>query len=141
LAVTKKGILNKLYIVFIIITLFLIAIVVRLTDIQFTDGEKYRELSQQLTLRNDTIFANKGSVFSDDGSLLATSMSRYEIRMDAFTVEEEVFEKNIRALSEKLAKKFGKSASNWEVKLEKPEILKTDIYLLLKDLGITIICW
>jgi cell division protein FtsI (penicillin-binding protein 3) len=135
LAVTKKGILNKLYIVFIIITLFLIAIVVRLTDIQFTDGEKYRELSQQLTLRNDTIFANKGSVFSDDGSLLATSMSRYEIRMDAFTVEEEVFEKNIRALSEKLAKKFGKSASNWEVKIRKARNTKNRYLFIAKGLG------
>ena len=32
----------------------MIAIVVRLTDIQFTDGEKYRDLSELLTLRNDT---------------------------------------------------------------------------------------
>ena len=135
MAVTKKGILNKLYIVFIVITLFLIAIIVRLTDIQFTDGEKYRALSEQLTLRKDTIFANKGSVFSDDGSLLATSMSRYEIRMDAYTVEEEVFEKNIRALSEKLAKKFGKPAANWETKIRKARNTKNRYLFIVKGLG------
>ena len=81
------------------ITLFLLAIIFRLTNIQYVDGEKYRALSEQLTLRNDTIFANRGNVFSSDGSLLATSMSQYEIRMDAFTVDATDFEKNIRSLS------------------------------------------
>ena len=120
---------------FILITLFLIAIVVRLTDIQFTDGEKYRDLSEQLTLRNDTIFANKGSVFSDDGSLLATSMSQYEIRMDAFTVDGDVFEKYIRALSGKLSKKFGKSESYWETKIRKARNTKNRYLYIAKGLG------
>lgn len=120
---------------FIIITLFLIAIVVRLTDIQFTDGEKYRDLSEQLTLRNDTIFANRGSVFSDDGSLLATSMSQYEIRMDAYTVDGEVFEKNIRALSNKLSKKFGKTESYWETKIRKARNTKNRYLYIAKGLG------
>ena len=98
MAVTKKGILNKLYFVFVFITLFLLAIIVTLTNIQYADGEKYRNLSEQLTLRNDTIFANRGNVFSADGSLLATSMSQYHIRMDAYTVKAVVFEKNIQNL-------------------------------------------
>ena len=99
MAVTKKSILNKLYFVLVFATIFLVLIVVRLTNIQFADGEKYRDLSEQLTLRNDTIFANRGNVFSSDGSLLATSMSQYEIRMDAFTVDSKIFEKEIRNLS------------------------------------------
>jgi len=82
LAVTQNGIVNKLYFVFVFITIFLVAIIFRLTNIQFANGEKYLNLSEQLTLRNDTIFANRGNVFSSDGSLLATSMSQYEIRMD-----------------------------------------------------------
>jgi cell division protein FtsI (penicillin-binding protein 3) len=135
LATTQKSILNKLYIVFVLITFALIAIVVRLTNIQFTDGEKYRALSEQLTLRNDTIFANKGSVFSDDGSLLATSMSRYEIRMDAYTVNEEVFEKNIRLLAEKLSNKFGKSASQWESKIRKARNSRNRYLFIAKNLG------
>ena len=108
-----------MYIVFVLITILFVAIIVRLTNIQFADGYKYRELSEQLTLRSDTIYSNKGSVFSDDGSLLATSMSQYEIRMDAFTIEEGVFEDNILALSEKLSKRFGKSTSYWETKIRK----------------------
>ena len=118
-----------------VVTLLLIAIVARLADIQFADGEKYRKLSEQLTLRNDTIFANKGSVFSTDGSLLATSMSQYEIRMDAYTVEANVFEKNIRELSIALSKKFGKSASSWENKIRKSRNRKNRYLFIAKGLG------
>ena len=118
-------------------TLFLAAIIVKLTDIQFTDGEKYRNLSEHLTLKNDTIFANRGNVFSADGSLLATSMSIYEIRMDAFTVDAEEFEKNIRSLSVELSKMLGKSASEWENKIRKSRVNKNRYLFIARKLGYT----
>jgi cell division protein FtsI (penicillin-binding protein 3) len=92
---------------------------VKLVTIQFVDGEKYRGISEQLTIKHDTIYANKGSVFSADGSLLATSMSQYEIRMDVMTVNAEVFEKNVKSLSVELSKMFGRSTSYWETKIRK----------------------
>jgi len=123
--------------VFVFITLFLAAIIVKLTDIQFTDGEKYRNLSEHLTLKNDTIFANRGNVFSADGSLLATSMSIYEIRMDAFTVDAEEFEKNIRSLSVELSKMLGKPASEWENKIRKSRVNKNRYLFIARKLGYT----
>jgi cell division protein FtsI (penicillin-binding protein 3) len=135
LAATKKGILNKLYAVFVFITIFLIAIIFRLTNIQFSDGEKYRNLSEQLTLRHDTIFANRGSIFSADGSLLATSMSQYEIRMDAFTVDGEVFEKDVRSLSNELAKMLGNSTSHWETKIRKARNTKNRYLFIARKKG------
>ena len=137
MAVTKKGILNKLYIVFVFVTILLVAVVVRLTNIQFADGDKYRSLSEQLTLRNDTIFANRGNVFSADGSLLATSMPQYEIRMDAFTVKSEDFEKNIRALSMELSKMLGGTASKWETQIRKARKNKNRYLFIARKLGYT----
>jgi cell division protein FtsI (penicillin-binding protein 3) len=121
--------------VFAFITLFLAAIVVRLTNIQFTDGEKYRNLSEQLTLRNDTIFANRGNVFSADGSLLATSMSHYEIRMDAVTVDSKVFEKEIRNLSIELFKMLGNSILYWETKIRRARNSKNRYLFITRKLG------
>jgi cell division protein FtsI (penicillin-binding protein 3) len=135
LAATKKGILNKLYFVFAFITLFLAAIIVKLTDIQFAEGEKYRDMSEHLTLKNDTIFANRGNIFSADGSLLATSMSHYEIRMDAYTVEAEEFEKNIRNLSVELSKMLGKPASLWENKIRVARTNKNRYLFIARKLG------
>ena len=137
MAATKKSILNKLYVVFVFITLFLAAIILKLTDIQFADGEKYRDLSEHLTIKNDTIFANRGNVFSADGSLLATSMSQYEIRMDAYTVEAEEFEANIRSLSVELSKMLGKSASEWENKIRKARTNKNRYLFITRKLGYT----
>ena len=137
MAATKKGILNKLYFVFVFITLFLAAIIVKLTDIQFDEGEKYREMSEHLTLKNDTIFANRGNVFSADGSLLATSMSQYEIRMDAYTVDGEEFEKNIRSLSVELSKMLGKPAKEWENKIRKARTNKNRYLFITRKLGYT----
>ncbi|WP_179945744.1 penicillin-binding protein [Lutibacter profundi] len=131
----KKNILKKLYFIFVFITLFLVLIVVKLTNIQYAEGDKYRSLSEQLTLRNDTIFANRGNVFSDDGSLLATSMSQYEIRMDAYTVDANVFKKNIRSLSVELSKMLGNTASYWERKIKKARNTKNRYLFITRKLG------
>lgn len=132
---TKKNIMNRLYLVLVFITLFLVVIVVRLTNIQITDGEKYRNLSEQLTLRNDTIFSNRGNVFSADGSLLATSMSQYEIRMDVVTVNAEVFEKEIRNLAKELSKMLGNSVLAWETKIRKARNTKNRYLFITRKLG------
>ncbi|WP_457609991.1 penicillin-binding protein [Lutibacter sp.] len=116
-------------------TLFLVLIIVKLTNIQYAEGDKYRSLSEQLTLRNDTIFANRGNVFSDDGSLLATSMSQYEIRMDAYTVDVDVFKKNIRSLSVELSKMLGNTASYWEAKIKKARSTKNRYLFITRKLG------
>lgn len=135
MATTKAGIQNKLYYIFAFMVLFFIAVLVRLVSIQFADGDKYRNLSKQLTLRTDTIQANRGNVFSSDGSLLATSMSQYEIRMDAYTVKANLFEKNIKALSVSLSKMLGKSSVYWERKIRKARKNKNRYLFIAKKLG------
>jgi cell division protein FtsI (penicillin-binding protein 3) len=121
----------------VFITLFLLAIIARLANIQYVDGDKYRVLSEQLTLRNDTIFANRGNVFSSDGSLLATSMSQYEIRMDAYTVDATDFEKNIRSLSVELSKMLGNTSGYWEGKIRKARNTKNRYLFIARKLGYT----
>ncbi len=117
MATEKKNILSRLYIFFVFLTLFFIAIIYQLTNIQYVDGDKYRSLSEKRTIKNDTIHANRGNVYADDGSLLATSMSRYEIRMDASKPDDNtVFEENIQALSVELSKMLGKP-SDYYVRL------------------------
>lgn len=135
MAVTKKNILNRLNFILLFVVVLLIAIMVQLATIQFVDGEKYRSMSEHLTLKNDTIYANKGSVFSSDGSLLATSMSQYEIRMDLVTINAEVFEKNVRGLSVELSKMLGKSTSYWETKIRKGRSNKKRYLFITKNLG------
>jgi cell division protein FtsI (penicillin-binding protein 3) len=48
-----------------------IAIAVKLTNIQWVEGDYYRKLAKERTVKNFVIPANKGNIYSSDGSLLA----------------------------------------------------------------------
>ncbi|MFC4268328.1 penicillin-binding protein [Polaribacter marinivivus] len=116
-------------------TLFLLAIVFRVVNIQYIQGEKYKQLSTELTIKQDTIYANKGNVYAADGNLLATSMSKYTIRMDVVAVDTNVFEKNIAALSKELSSMFGKPVSYYENKLRRAKSRKNRYLLIARNVG------
>lgn len=99
-------------------TLFLLAIIFRVVNIQYVQGEKYKKLSTELTIKQDTIRANKGNVYAADGNLLATSMSKFTIRMDVVAaVKNRAFQKNVAGLSKELSKMFGKPVMHYKTKL------------------------
>ena len=136
MATNKKSILNRLYIVFVFSTLFFITIVAKLFHIQYSeDGDRYRNISVERTIKNDTIHANRGNVYADDGSLLATSISRYEIRMDAYTVGKDDFEENIKGLSIELAGMFGGTSSSYVKKIRTARINKNGYLFIARNIG------
>lgn len=49
-------------------------------------------MAEESTIKNFVIQPNRGNLYSDDGSLLATSVTRYDIRFDAVTVSVKNFE-------------------------------------------------
>ena len=108
MAVEEKNILNRFYFVAGGMFIFGILIVYKLISIQFFEGDKYRELAEYNTTKNFTIEANRGNVYADDGSLLATSVPKYDIRFDAVTVSKKDFDDNLVALSKELSTLFGK---------------------------------
>ena len=133
--VVKKSILNKLYVIVVLMTLFFVVIIFRVFNLQYIEGEKYRKLSLEETTKNDTIFANRGNVYAADGNLLATSMSKFTIRMDVVAVDSEVFEKNIRGLSEALSGLLGKPASYYQNKLREAKRRKNRYLLIARNVG------
>ncbi len=133
--VVKKSILNKLYVIVVLMTLFFVVIIFRVFNLQYVEGEKYRKLSLEETTKNDTIFANRGNVYAADGNLLATSMSKFTIRMDVVAVDSEVFEKNIRGLSEALSGLLGKPTSYYQNKLREAKRRKNRYLLIARNVG------
>jgi len=116
-------------------TLFFIVIIGRIVNIQYIQGDKYRKLSVESTVKNDTIFSNRGNVYAADGNLLATSMYKYTIRMDLVAVKSTVFEKNIKALSNSLSELLGKPASYYQQKLRNARKRKNRYLLIARNLG------
>jgi cell division protein FtsI (penicillin-binding protein 3) len=114
---------------------FAIVIAVKLINLQFVDGDKYRELAEKNTTRNFVIPASRGNVYADDGSLLATSVLKYDIRFDAVTVSSSDFNEYLPGLSVELGKMFGKSVSYYQNKLRKARANKNRFLLIAKNLG------
>ena len=134
MAVSDKNILNRLYFVAACLLLFACAVLFKLVSIQVVDGDKYRALAEKRTAKIFTIAPNRGNLYSDDGSLLATSVSRYTIRFDAVTVTDNNFKANVKPLSEALAKMFGKSASHYQQVLRKAKENKNRYTLIARNL-------
>lgn len=135
MATNDKNILKRMYVVAFVMTIFFMVICWKIFNIQITNGDEYREMSEKVTLRNDTIFPNRGNVYSADGVLLATSMYKYDIRMDAISVEEELFEKHIGGLASELSKMQGKTPYYYENLIRKARINKNRYLLIARNLG------
>jgi cell division protein FtsI (penicillin-binding protein 3) len=131
----EKNILNRLYIIAGLMFLFALFIAVKLVNIQFVDGDKYREMAHKNTTKNFIITANRGNVYADDGSLLATSVPKYDIRFDAITVSSEDFNEHLIPLSKELGKMFGKPAFYYQNLFRKARATKNRYLPVAKNLG------
>lgn len=134
MAATDKSILKRLYIVAGFLVLFAAAVLFKLVSIQILDGEKYQALAETRTSHMFTIEPNRGNLYSDDGSLLATSVSKYTIRFDAVTVSDADFKENVKPLSDALSKQFGKTSSHYQQILRKAKEHKNRYTLIVRNL-------
>lgn len=135
MATTEKHILNRLYFIAGCMFIFAVAVAVQLLNIQIVDGDKYNQLAEEHTYRNFTIPANRGNLYDTNGNLLATSIPKYDIRLDAVTVSDKNFEENVVPLAQELSKMFGKSVSHWSQRLRTARANKHRYFLIAKNLG------
>ncbi|MGY4385420.1 cell division protein FtsI (penicillin-binding protein 3) [Pedobacter sp. UYP24] len=78
----RANILLRVYLSFGLIVLFAVAVLIRLGDVQFVEGHKWRAMADSLSTKYVKVDAARGNIYSVDGSLLATSIPEYELRMD-----------------------------------------------------------
>jgi cell division protein FtsI (penicillin-binding protein 3) len=109
----NSTITNRIYIVALVIFLLAIAIIVKLTNIQWVHGNYYRKLAKQNTIKTFVVPANKGSIYSSDGSLLAISIPEYTIAFNATIPSDKNFNEKVDSLSTSLSKLFGKSKAHY----------------------------
>ena len=123
----------RLYVVACCLFLFAIAVGVKLVTIQMVQGDKYKALAMKRTEKMFTIAPNRGNLYSDDGSLLATSVSKYTIHFDAVTVKQQNFEENVIPLAKSLGILFEKPSSHYENILRKARVNKNRYALVARN--------
>ena len=134
MAIEKKQILNRAYLIAGFLVMFAGAIVYKLIEIQFVKGKEYISMAEESTVRTFEIFANRGNVYTADGSLLATSVSQYDIRMDPISVKDSDFQAGIKDLSAELSKMLGKTPGYYETLIRKGRATKNRYVFITRNL-------
>ncbi|MCX6183519.1 MAG: penicillin-binding protein [Flavobacterium sp.] len=111
------------------------AVIFHLTKIQWTQGAHYRKLASQNTVKVFEIKANKGNIYSADGSLLATTVPNYNFRFDAMAASTEDFNEFIAPLCDSLHRIINKPAAEFETNLRKARAQKNRYFLIARNLS------
>ncbi len=104
----KSDILFRVYLLYIAMLLFGVAIIVRMAYIQFKLGDDLLQKADQQELHMFDIEATRGNILASDGSLLATSVPVFEIRMDVASplIDDAFFNSRVDTLAGQLAMLF-----------------------------------
>lgn len=131
----RKSILMRVYLAFGLMVFGALLVFGKLIHLQYVDGAEWRAMVDSLTIRERTIEAVRGNIYSNDGSLLATSVPEYEVRFDAMSIPEEandIFNSKVDSLASRLEKKFGDRSSRQYLTLLKNARAKGHRYVLLQ---------
>ena len=116
----KKSIVLRIRIAFLAILLFSFAIGYKIIVIQYVQGDRWAKLHEENLLDFKDVKPTRGNIFSDDGSLLATSLPFYRVCIDPTIAEDDVYRNGINKLASNLAAYFkDKTASEYKRKMEK----------------------
>ncbi len=95
----KKDIRFRVYIAFTCICLFGCAIIIKAAMIQVREGPKLKALAKEMHTRFDTLLAERGNIYTEDGILLSSSIPEFEVHIDFSVIDSGLFAKNIDSLS------------------------------------------
>jgi cell division protein FtsI (penicillin-binding protein 3) len=134
----KKDILWRIYFMYFCICLFGLAILVKVFAIQFIQGDYWKQKEHELTMKYFNIDASRGNIFSKDGSLLATSVPIFELRMDVNSdpVTDKIFNEKVDSLAIKLGQTFTyKDRSEWRTELKNARKRGERYFLIAKKVN------
>lgn len=106
----------------------------RILILQNTNVEEIKNDYINKNYREAKLKAARGNLYASDGSILATTVMRYDIYVDFKTIKDSVYTDNIGALTDSLGKMFGKSSSYFRANFDKQRSKKNQYYGLVKGL-------
>lgn len=131
----RTDILLRVYIAFGLIVLLAFAVLFKLFHLQLAEGKKWRAMADSLSTKYANVEAVRGNIYSVDGSLLATSVPEYELRMDMLAggiEKDETFYEKVDSLAEKLSSYFGDKSSRQYSKMLREARRDKERYLLVR---------
>ena len=129
---TSKDIRFRVYITFLAMCLFGMMIMYKGLVIQFKEGNELRAHADSMHTKIEVIQPERGNIFSEDGSLLSSSIPEFDLHVDFTAIKKDTFNKYIESLSVNIAAILkDKSAVDYKEILSN-EFKNKNKYFLLK---------
>jgi cell division protein FtsI (penicillin-binding protein 3) len=115
----KKSILIRVRIAFLCVVVFALCVGAKIGHIQFIEGDEWRKMSEEINFSYKKVKATRGNIYSDNGSLLATSLPFYKVAIDPTLAKDEIFKKGIDSLAMMLSRYYrDRSATDYKQMLK-----------------------
>ncbi len=137
----KRDILWRVYLSYILVVIACLAIFGKAIFIQQVQGPHWRSMSDSLHQKLDEIEAERGTIYSEDGQMLSTSIPQFDIyidfRVDALHEKSgKLFRENIDSLSDCLANLFkDQSAGEYKALLQEGYNNEDGYFMLKKKIS------
>jgi cell division protein FtsI (penicillin-binding protein 3) len=100
----KKSIVTRVRVAFLFIGLFAAAIIYRVVRIQHYEGGRWQQIAKESRFIYQPVYAPRGNIYSDNESIMATSLPFYKVAFDPSICKEEIFSSGIDSLALLLAR-------------------------------------
>lgn len=101
---SKNDVLWRVFLVYFVVVAVGVLVVLAIVRIQWKDKEELLEKASKRELKVIDEKAHRGNVFSSNGSLLATSVPRYNIFFDPVSVDKKIFDAEVAQLADNLSR-------------------------------------
>ena len=88
----------------------------------------------QPNYKEDTVKAARGNLYASDGSILATTVIKYNIFIDFKVIKDTTYERNIAKLTDSLNKIFGKPRRQYRSVFDQQKKMNNQYYSLVTNL-------
>ncbi|WP_235296181.1 penicillin-binding protein [Portibacter marinus] len=116
----KNELLLRVYVVLLMFILFALVIAFKIVKINVIEGDKWRAKAEQ-NLKWVDVHATRGDIYTEEGKLLSTSSTFFDIYMDLTQAKNDVWNKEIDSLAYYLSRytKVNRSSAQWKQLLTK----------------------
>jgi cell division protein FtsI (penicillin-binding protein 3) len=100
---TSQEIRLRVYLSFIAMCAFGMAILYKGGVIYFKEGKELKSMADSLHTKIEKLQPERGNIYSEDGSLLSSSIPEFDLRIDMQSIPKDTFNKYIESLSQELS--------------------------------------
>lgn len=136
----QKHIMKRMQLVYFSLAFLAILIFGKTMYIQIVNGSEMKEKAEEQSIKYITIDATRGNIYAIDGSLIATSVPIFEVRLDldSSTIKPKIFDSEIDSLAYYLTDFFAdKTQEKYKEELLEARKKQNRYYLLKRDLSYT----